>query len=308
MAETKQSVLIVDDETSNLMLLNKVLSPDYTVFIAKSGQEALQRAIDKKPDLILLDIIMPGIDGYDVLMRLKESVSTKNIPVIIITGLTSSDDEEKGLFWGAVDYITKPFKNVVVKARVKMHMKMIEQERLIETLNSVDGLTEMPSARMFRERAEFMVKDAVRDKKPVSVIDIDVDNFREYNGVFGHLQGDECIKELANLVRSSLRPTDFGARLGGDCFGVLLAGTAAEDAAKVAETLRAAIESYKVAPHDDGGGETSEKMLTSVTATLGVVTVTPDEATDADALIKEVKELTRAAKEGGGNCVATKTI
>jgi CheY-like chemotaxis protein len=121
--EKKQSLLVVDDETANLAVLNQILSGEYSVYTAKSGEQALRLVAGKRPDLILLDIIMPGMDGFEVLTRLKESPATSSIPVIFITGLAGSGDKEKSFFLGAADYITKPFKPAMVKARVNTVMK-----------------------------------------------------------------------------------------------------------------------------------------------------------------------------------------
>ncbi len=125
----KPTILIVDDEKANLLALNAILSPDYAVAFAKSGGEALRLAAEIKPDLILLDIIMPDISGFETLERLKESAETMFIPVIFITGLDSEHDEEKGFTLGAVDYIKKPFKSIIVKARVNTQMQIVRQMR-----------------------------------------------------------------------------------------------------------------------------------------------------------------------------------
>lgn len=125
-------ILIVDDERSNLDVLSHILKADYTIYLAKSGEAALKRATEVIPDLILLDVIMPDMGGFDVLARLKESGATRNIPVIFTTGLAKPEDEEKGFLLGAVDYITKPFNATVVKARVGIHLSIVKQKRALE--------------------------------------------------------------------------------------------------------------------------------------------------------------------------------
>jgi PleD family two-component response regulator len=130
------SILIVDDEKMNVDILGGILSSTYNLLIARNGTLALQLAKERKPDLILLDVLMPDMSGFDVLEKLNESGETKKIPVIFITGLTSNEDEEKGFFLGAVDYITKPFRKAIVEARVRTHIKIIEQARIIERLSS----------------------------------------------------------------------------------------------------------------------------------------------------------------------------
>jgi putative two-component system response regulator len=131
----KNSLLLVDDETANLLVLNHILGADYTLYTAKDGAGAIKRAAEYLPDLILLDILMPGMDGYEVLSELKKTEKTKGIPVIFITGLSGGGDEEKGLLLGADDYISKPFNNTIVKSRVRNQIRIVNQMRLIERLN-----------------------------------------------------------------------------------------------------------------------------------------------------------------------------
>ena len=126
------SILIVDDENSNIMALSHILSSDYTLYAAKSGQSAIDAASKYLPDIILLDIIMPDMDGYDVLSVLKKQEKTRNIPVIFVTGLSSPDDEEKGMTLGVSDYISKPFSSAIVKLRVLNQIKIIVLERLLQ--------------------------------------------------------------------------------------------------------------------------------------------------------------------------------
>lgn len=134
MEERRSSVLIVDDEKSNLDVLNHILHNDYTVYVAKSGDMALKRAVADKPDLILLDVIMPGMSGFEVLEQLKADPQTRDIPVIFVTGLSSIEDEEKGLALGAADFIAKPFHHPLVMARVRTHLRLAEQDRLLAQL------------------------------------------------------------------------------------------------------------------------------------------------------------------------------
>lgn len=154
MGEQKSSILIVDDEKSNLDVLNHVLRSHYTVYVAKSGAAALKRAEADKPDLILLDVIMPDISGFDVIRQLKSDPGTRDIPVIFITGLTSIEDEEKGLSLGAVDFIAKPFHHPLVMARVRNHLRLVRQDRLIRNLCLLDPLTEIADADLLRQAKE----------------------------------------------------------------------------------------------------------------------------------------------------------
>jgi diguanylate cyclase (GGDEF)-like protein len=299
MENSKNSVLIADDEKSNLMVLNAILSPDYTVFTAKSGEEALARAAAEKPDLILLDIVMPGMDGFETLKALKNSEACRAIPVIIITGLSGEVDEEKGFLLGAVDYITKPFRNAIVKARVKTHIQIVRQIRTIERLGLVDPLTDIPNRRCFDERLAAEWKRALREKFPVAFMMMDVDKFKIYNDTYGHPQGDVLLKALAKIFESAARrPADLAARLGGEEFGVLLPDTTLEAAAGLAEKLRESVEKTRV-PASDG------KTETRTTISIGVVSLIPDEGLSQETLISRADALLYTAKASGRNRVCT---
>jgi diguanylate cyclase (GGDEF)-like protein len=262
-------ILAVDDEKSNLMVLNSILSADYTVLTAKSGEEALSRVAEEPPDLILLDILMPGIDGFEVLRTLKKSPETRMIPVIIITGLQSDTDEEKGLLLGAVDYITKPFKNAIVIARVKTHLQIVHQFRMIERLGLIDPLTNIPNRRCFDDRMDIEWRRAVRNKKPISFLMMDLDNFKKYNDTWGHPQGDTLLKTAARIFFSAARRSgDLAARVGGEEFGVLLPDTELKAALQVAEEIRSRLENTVVLTADG-------KTETRATISIGVASLIP---------------------------------
>jgi diguanylate cyclase (GGDEF)-like protein len=293
-AKAKYSVLIVDDERSNLVVLNKLLSDEYTVLTAKSGEEALRRAEEDMPDLILLDIIMPGMNGFDVLTSLKESPYTKNIPVIIITGLNSEDDEERGFFLGAVDYITKPFKNAIVLARVKTHIKIVHQMHTIEMLGLMDPLTGVPNRRSFDNHIDIEWRKSIRAQSPISFLMMDLDKFKTYNDTYGHPQGDALLRAVANIFSSSARrPADLVARLGGEEFGVLLPNTSLESSLAIAENIRSQVESLRV-PTVDG-------ELTNTTISIGLASIIPQEESSFKEFISTADENLYKAKSTGRN-------
>ncbi|MDR1099999.1 MAG: diguanylate cyclase, partial [Treponema sp.] len=271
----KNSILVVDDEKSNLLMLNNILSAEFSVFTAKSGEEALSRIAEDPPDLILLDILLPGIDGFEVLKRLKASPETRNIPVIIITGLQSDANEEKGLLLGAVDYITKPFKNAIIMARVKTHIQIVRQFRIIERLGLIDPLTDIPNRRCFDDRIGIEWRRAIRDEKPVSFLMMDLDKFKNYNDTWGHPQGDTLLKTVAQIFTGAARrPGDLAARIGGEEFGVLLSNTDITGALKVAEEIRSRTENARIFTADG-------KTETGITISIGVASLIPSR----DALI-----------------------
>jgi len=296
-ANLKDRVLVVDDEKTNLTVLNHILSPDYTVFTAKSGSIGLRRAVDDKLDLILLDIIMPDINGFELLLRLKQDHETRDIPVIIITGLSAEGDEEKGLLLGAVDYITKPFKNAIVRARIRTHLQVLRQMRMIERLGMIDTLTNIPNRRSFDDRMEMEWRRAVRNKTEISLLMLDVDKFKVYNDTYGHPQGDVLLKTVAGIFAAAVRrPADIAARVGGEEFCVLLPDTHIDAALKIAETIRAAVEKERV-PAGDAG------VLTSATVSIGAACFKPTEGDSAAEFVEEADKRLYAAKNSGRNRV-----
>jgi diguanylate cyclase (GGDEF)-like protein len=290
-------ILVIDDEKSNLMALNGILSPDYTVFTAKSGREGLNRALADQPDLILLDIVMPGMNGFEVLKALKESEDTRRIPVIVITGLDNEDDEERGFSLGAVDYIGKPFKNTIVKARVKTHMQIVRQIRTIERIGLMDGLTDIPNRRCFDDRFALEWRRALREGRPLSFLMMDLDKFKAYNDTYGHPQGDALLRTVARILSAAAkRPADLAARLGGEEFGLLLPDTPAGAAGEIAERIRASVEAARVPA---AGG----KILTKTTMSIGFVSLVPAEQMAPESFIAAADRNLYAAKESGRNRV-----
>jgi diguanylate cyclase (GGDEF)-like protein len=295
----KYRILVIDDETANLMVLHTILSPEYAVFTAKSGEEGLSRIAAEKPDLVLLDIIMPGIDGFEVLRILKRSPDTRGIPVIIITGLNSEEDEERGFMEGAVDYITKPFKNAIVIARVKTHVQLLRQMRMIERLGLVDPLTDIPNRRCFDDRIALEWRRAIREKHPISFMMMDVDKFKTYNDTYGHPQGDGLLKSLARIFSAAARrPSDIAARLGGEEFGVLLPDTELTGALEVAEEIRSRVEALRVFTANG-------KIETRTTISIGVISAVPEAGSSVADFIARADTLLYAAKEGGRNRVCS---
>ena len=294
--ESKNSVLIVDDEKANLLYLNHILSDDYAVCTARDAENALKLADEYHPDLILLDIIMPGMDGYETLSALKTSDTTRDIPVIFITGLSSNEDEMKGLNLGAEDYITKPFSDAIVKIRVRNQIKIVNQMRAIERLSMLDQLTAIANRRSFNKQMETEWRRAIRDKTTICIMMIDVDRFKVYNDTYGHQQGDVVLQMVAKTLQQALnRPADFVARWGGEEFVVLLPETEKDGAWKIAETLRANIEGM-IIPGLDGAS-------TRVTVSIGLNVYTPAQGDTIDAFIFKADKALYTAKETGRNKV-----
>ena len=294
--DERNSILIVDDETSNHIFLNHHLSPEYTVYAAKDGQDAIKKAREAPPDLILLDIIMPDMSGYAVISALKSYEETRDIPVIFITGLSSSEDERIGLASHAADYINKPFNAEIVKFRVKNQINIVNQMRTINRLSVTDQLTDIPNRRGFDNRIKLEWGRSVREKLPISVLLLDVDKFKTYNDTYGHQQGDAVLVKIASSIKNSLfRPADFAARWGGEEFIVLLPNTGLNGALSVAENIRANVEREPV-PLANGD-------VTNVTVSVGVSELTPGQNDSADVFIKAADAALYSAKESGRNRV-----
>ena len=294
--EDKNSILIVDDEKSNLLYLYHILGEEYMIYTARDATEAIARANEYIPDLILLDIIMPGMNGYEVLATLKKPGITEDIPVIFITGLSSSKDEMKGLDLGAEDYITKPFSDAIVKLRVRNQIKMVNQMRAIERLSMVDQLTDIPNRRSFNQRIDLEWRRATRDRSPISIMMIDVDKFKIFNDTYGHQQGDIVLQTVANILQQTLkRPGDLAARWGGEEFAVLLPETDLNGALTIAEIIRANIEATVIPCRDN--------TSTSVTISIGVHTQIPSQSDSIDNFIFKADQALYTAKETGRNKV-----
>jgi len=193
------SVLIIDDETANIIALTNILSPEYEVYAAKNGADAIKIAKESLPDVILLDILMPDMDGYEVISLLKSSEDTRSIPVIFISGLGSEKDEEKGLLLGASDYITKPFNATIVKLRVQNQIQYSSQFNIVKALSLMDELTGLFNRRGFDSRLRLEWNRARREQAPVSLMMIDIDHFKKYNDSYGHTQGDVALQTVAKI-------------------------------------------------------------------------------------------------------------
>lgn len=292
--KVQNSILIVDDDPSNISMLLHLLQDDYTIYVAKNGLSAIRMAQLQIPDLILLDVVMPEMDGYEVLEELRENKITQNIPVIFITGLNSPEDEEKGLSLEIADYISKPFVPAIVKLRVQNQVRLINYMRDIERLNRIDSLTGLDNRRSFNERLRIEWGRAIRESTTLSLILLDVDNFKHFNDTYGHLQGDKVLKTVADVFKDRLhRSTDFAARWGGEEFIVLLPNTCLQGAVLVAEQIREEIQKTKIIL-DDG-------TVTQVTVSAGVNEITQQKhnnqidkfISDADMAMYEAKSLGR---------------
>jgi len=326
--ETRDIILIVDDAKVDLCILRRTLeSEGYKVLEASSGDSALSVANCVLPELIILDIMMPGIDGFETCQKLKENASTANIPVIFVTAKTQSEDIVKGFSVGGVDYITKPFKKEEVLAHVATHLKisrltkdLLENNRKLERRTDEltqankrlkkeiamrkeaeeklayaathDALTGLPNRLLFNDRLELAIASAQRNQEKICIMLIDLDQFKEVNDTLGHSAGDQLLQEFGNRLVNLLRKSDTVARIGDDEFILLLPDIKqTESVDKVAQLIIEAIRKpFVIARHE-----------IYITASIGII-IYPENGEDVETLIKKADITMYRAKESGRDC------
>jgi diguanylate cyclase (GGDEF)-like protein len=293
------TVLIVDDMPTNVKVLANGLKNEYHIQVASNGAKAIEIARSSTPpDLILLDIIMPEMDGYEVCRRLKNNAHTSSIPIIFVSALGEALDEEKGLNLGAVDYISKPFHLPIVRARLRNHMTLKRKTDLLEDMSHMDGLTHVANRRQFDETFEKEAQRCQRDGHYLGIIMIDIDYFKPFNDNYGHGKGDDCLVKVAGALNNQIRRTsDLFARYGGEEFVVILPNTAPKEVAAIAEKLRAAVDQLML-KHE------YSPVTDHVTISLGGASELIESHQQALDLLSRADKALYMAKEQGRNRVA----
>lgn len=287
---TEFTLLIVDDEKQNRLLLTELFGTTYKIIQAKNGVQALEKARQHRPDLILLDVLMPEMDGMGVLRELKRDDATRLIPVIFITALDSATDEANGLNLGAVDYISKPFHPPTVRVRVHNQLQLVHQRRLLEQLASLDGLTGIPNRRQFDATLLKEWHRCQRNQQPLSLIVADVDFFKKYNDALGHAAGDRVLQEVAATLRQAARrPGDLVARYGGEEFVLLLPETDATSAQALAEGLQQLLHSKAFAHPNSSLGPCLTMSMGGNTTVPSTTALDPEFFALADAALYRAK-------------------
>lgn len=292
-----QKVLVADDDPINRDVLCELLQPEYTVLLAKNGAQAVERATRHVPDLVLLDVMMPDMSGFDVLRRLRATPQTEHISVIFISGLNRPEDEAAGLKMGASDYIAKPYNATVVLARVALHLQLVRQRRLLEHLAHVDGLTELANRRRFDEVYDLEWQRARRSGQPLSLALLDIDSFKQFNDLYGHPAGDRTLRAIARLASAHMRrPADLAARYGGEELVLLMPETDAGQAVRITQALREEIMHLNIA-------HAGSAVAPCVTASIGGATLAPLRPESSAALFEAADVQLYRAKQAGRNRV-----
>jgi len=294
--EPQASILVVDDSPENLQVISAVLKEHYKVKVAINGERALALATAAEPpDLILLDVMMPGMDGYEVCTRLKHNPATARIPVLFISSRDEEEDEARGLSLGAIDYIVKPIRPSIVQARVRNHIDLKRSRDLLERLTTQDHLTGISNRRRFDDYLAAEWRRAAREQTPLSLIAIDIDHFKAFNDHYGHPRGDHCLIHVARALASCVtRTTDLVARCGGEEFACVLPATDSAGAEKLAEQMRAGILAQCLE-------HAHSSTHSHVTISLGVATTVPQADEPVQALIDLADAALYEAKSAGRN-------
>jgi diguanylate cyclase (GGDEF)-like protein len=289
-------VLVIDDSEPIHKLIVARLRPEgLEVMGEMDGERGLEKAFADPPDLILLDVGLPDMDGFEVCRQLKEHPSTRDIPIIFLTGTTSTDSKVRGLDMGAVDYVTKPFDQVELRARVRAALRTKRLQDILEQQSFLDGLTGLWNRAYLDRRIESELNVARRYGRPLGLVLADIDHFKSLNDSHGHLFGDVVLQGVGEALRAHARRSDIVARYGGEEFAVLLTDTTLGAAQYVTERLRASIDSRRFEAHGE---------ILGVTASLGI-SCTQDISGDlnAERLIAAADKALYAAKDAGRNCI-----
>lgn len=325
--DENMNVLIVDDRPENILALESILEGlPLKIYTSLSGNDALALMFDTDFSLVLLDVQMPEMNGFEVAELMRSCEKTRSIPIIFVTAINKEQKYVfKGYELGAVDYLFKPIEPLVLKSKIKVFIEIYKQKNLLQKqaylleqkieelirlresnfelqkLSAHDSLTDIPNRRGLDEFLDREWRAAIRDRYEMSAILVDIDFFKRYNDNYGHLEGDECLKKVAQALKDTLRrPKDFVARYGGEEFVVALPNTDLEGAIFVAENLRKGIEALAI-PHE------TSSLSPIVTISLGVHTVLPNRETSFKKFMDEVDQALYLAKQAGRNRVCTYT-
>ena len=294
--EPTPTVLLIDDcEDVYRLLRARLRSETLNLIGTLDAREGLKIAKEQEPAIILLDLDMPEMDGFEVLRELKDHPDTLNIPVIVLSGLQSPHDKVTAFDLGAVDYISKPFEFTELRVRVRSALKLHMLMKMLAQKAQIDGLTGLWNRAYFDDRWAGEVERVRRHGHPMSLAVMDLDHFKSINDTYGHPAGDAVIQGLAGLIKAQTRANDICCRYGGEEFVIIMPDTAPEDAAVVCERIRESIEEQVWRHHPKR----------TVTLSCGIAGLTEGEAPDKDTWLQAADKALYASKESGRNKITT---
>jgi diguanylate cyclase (GGDEF)-like protein len=291
--DERATILIVDDEISNIEIMNEALGDNYEICFATSGEQALALVHQTMPDLVLLDVVMPGIQGFEVCQRLKADPVLADIPVIFTTGLGDTADEVRGLSLGAIDYVTKPIEPVILRNRVKNHVELKRLRDHLAEMAVTDALTGLHN----RRKLDGLLKQAVDSLSSkqdwLSILMLDIDFFKQFNDAYGHPSGDRCISMVAAaLNRAVASASGYSARYGGEEFACVLPSADIERAREVAFEIRNQVQQLRI-PHE------SSSVSPFVTISIGIATARSQPGLEPQVWTQTADEQLYQAKSAG---------
>lgn len=286
-------LLVVDDQPANIQAVYQIFAGSYKVFMANSGPAALAFCHENPPDLVLLDVVMPQMDGLEVCRQLKASERTSNIPVIFVTGGNSSSEEDACWGAGGVDFVSKPINPLTLRHRVRAHLILKLQSDVLRSLAFVDGLTGIANRRQFDEQLLVEIGRCKRMGLPLALILIDIDFFKRYNDRYGHQAGDVCLRQVAMALRATLaRPGDLAARYGGEEFVCILPDTPLEGAVRIGSKLEEAVRALAI-EHQPS------EAAAVVSISAGIVAGVPPPDCEPAIMLAQADRLLYQAKQEG---------
>ena len=289
-------ILVIDDSMVQSGFLKSILAGKYEVTICHTAEEGMSAAKEGEYSLILLDVVMPGRDGFELLQELKGMEITRYVPVILITSLSDAQYEERGLLLGAVDYVTKPFNPMIIKARVNTHIQLYHYQMHFKEQALVDGLTGVANRRRYEQESISRWEEATRFQISFSICMFDIDKFKLYNDTFGHPAGDKVIASVAQQVSSHFRrSTDLFARYGGEEFVAVFLGSQGEKAFEFMQAVRQSVEDLHI-PHNS-------PVSPWVTISAGGITLLPQPGDRLEDCLKKADDMLYEAKQSGRNQV-----
>lgn len=303
--QTSPLILVADDDKLTRLMLHQVLEREgYSVIEASQGDECLELYQNTQPSLILLDAMMPVMDGFECCTTLKSFPGSEHIPVLMITALEDQASVDRAFEVGASDYITKPINLAVLRQRVRI---LIEKSRLYRELEqanqkllhlaTIDSLTQVSNRRSFDEYLSREWQRMAREFSPISLILCDVDFFKNYNDTYGHPGGDACLKAVARAISESVkRPADLVARYGGEEFAIILPNTEAIGASHIAQKIHSKVKDLKIV-------HANSRVSEYVTVSIGIASLFPTSESITDTLIAAADRALYQAKAHGRNCV-----